>query len=66
MGFIGICHGRHGSSFDRLCAKLPISLAKKFNDRVDATKQALDYLQERMDGPGLLAYYRIEVESMHA
>ncbi len=38
--------------------------AAKFDDQVDATTQALDYLQERMDEPGLLAYYRMEVERM--
>ncbi len=34
----------------------------KFYDQVDATTQALDYLQERMDEPGLIAYYRMEHE----
>jgi predicted phage terminase large subunit-like protein len=36
--------------------------SSRFADQVDATTQALDYLQERMDEPGLLAYYRMEYE----
>lgn len=38
--------------------------SSRFADQVDATTQALDYLQERMDEPGLIAYYRMEVEKM--
>lgn len=38
--------------------------SSRFSDQVDATTQALDYLQERMDEPGLIAYYRMEVEKM--
>ncbi len=39
--------------------------SSKFSDQVDATTQALEYLQERMDEPGLIAYYRMEVEKMN-
>ncbi len=38
--------------------------SSRFCDQVDATTQALDFLQERMDEPGLIAYYRMEVEKM--
>ncbi len=38
--------------------------SSRFADQVDATTQALDYLQERMDEPGLLAYYRMEFEKL--
>lgn len=38
--------------------------SSRFCDQVDATTQALDYLQERMDEPGLIAYYRMEHERM--
>lgn len=38
--------------------------SSRFADQVDATTQALDYLEERMDEPGLIAFYRMEVEKM--
>lgn len=38
--------------------------SSRFADQVDAVTQALDYLEERMDEPGLLAYYRMEHEKM--
>ncbi len=38
--------------------------SSRFCDQVDATTQALDFLQERMDEPGLIAYYRMEHERM--
>lgn len=38
--------------------------SSRFADQVDAVTQALDYVEERMDEPGLLAYYRMEHEKM--
>lgn len=38
--------------------------AAKFDDQVDATTQALDHLEERMNEPGFLVWMREEVEAM--
>ena len=36
----------------------------KFDDQVDSTSQALKYMKERLEEPGLLTYYRQEAEQM--
>jgi hypothetical protein len=36
----------------------------KFDDQVDAMSQALTYLREHMDEPGILAYYRMEAQKL--
>lgn len=36
----------------------------KFDDQVDAMSQALCYMRERLDEPGLITFYRMEVERM--
>ena len=37
----------------------------KHDDQVDAMTQALGFMRERLEEPGLIAYYRLEVERMN-
>ena len=36
----------------------------KFDDQVDAMSQALTYLREHLDEPGIITFYRREVERL--
>ena len=52
----------HAHWVDDFIHELTAFPSAKFDDQVDAMSQALTYIREYLDEPGILAYYRMEAE----
>lgn len=52
----------HARWVDDFIHELTAFPSAKFDDQVDAMSQALTYIREYLDEPGILAYYRMEAE----